>query len=196
MVFPDSPLVSVVIGAGATNIINWAFASCANLAHVTIGSGITTIGHHVFSECTSLTHVTIPPGVIMIGHDAFKSCSNLTRVYFAGKPPGSMGNAVFSSTPATLCIYYLPAFASFWPDTFAYRSTKLWNPAFTHTALTAGQISCTVTGAPPIPIAFEATTNLATGPWVRLQTTTLTDTSLILHDSSSQPARFYRIVGP
>jgi hypothetical protein len=188
-------LTKATLGNGVTAIGNSAFYLCANLANVTFGTDLTTIGEAAFAHCSNLTNVTIPGNVTNIDYGAFNGCTALARVYFAGNPP-TPGPGVFASAPAT--IYYLPAYASFWPATFAYCPTKLWNPDFTATDFTAGQISCTVTGSPTIPIAFEATTNLTTGPWLRLQTTALTSTSLVLHDpdSTNYPTRFYRIIGP
>jgi hypothetical protein len=185
----------VTIPSNVTTIGEMAFYWCTFLARVTIPDSVTTIGIGAFYYCPGLTFVTIPNSVTTIGDYAFYNCTSLWRVYFAGnKPPAA--NDVFMFTSAT--IYYLPAYASTWPSTFAGRPTKLWNPAFSDIALSAGQVSCTVTGSPPIHISLEATTNLTTGPWLRLQTTALTSTSLVLHDpdSTNYPTRFYRIIGP
>ena len=160
-----------------------------------VPDSVTCIQMDAFERSAGLTSVIIPQSVTNIGFFAFYKCSSLLRTYFLGAPPTGP-QFIFSDSPATL--YYLPAFAPYWPSTYGDRPTKLWNPAFTSTALAAGAVSCTVTGSPPIPIAMEATTNLTTGPWVRLCTTNLTNNSLDLHDpdSSSHPARFYRIIGP
>ncbi|MDD5705173.1 MAG: leucine-rich repeat domain-containing protein [Kiritimatiellae bacterium] len=188
-------LSNVTIPSSVTTIGDNAFENCTSLSNVTIPSSVTYLGNWAFAHCTSLTNVTIPSSVTTIGSFLFYHCTALSSVYFAGIPPAS-GWSLFVSSPATL--YYLPAFASSWPATYADRPTKLWNPSFTEPAFTAGAISCSVTGSPPIPIALEATTNLTTGPWVRLCTTNLTDNSITLPDPdfSSHPTRFYRIVGP
>jgi hypothetical protein len=190
-----SNLSRIVIPDNITTIADYTFGHCTSLTNISIGSSVTNIGNYAFDSCSKLAGVTIPDSVTAIGGGAFFSCISLTSVYFRVAPP-TAGSSVFTSAPATL--YYLPAYASSWPATYADRPTKLWNPAFTGTAQAAGAISCTVTGSPPIPIALEATTNLATGLWVRLCTTNLANNSIILHDpdSSSHPARFYRIVGP
>ncbi|MDD5708271.1 MAG: leucine-rich repeat domain-containing protein, partial [Kiritimatiellae bacterium] len=188
-------LTSIAIPSGVTTIGGFAFYGCTSLTSVTIPSSVPSIGFSIFYGCSALSSVTIPDSVTSIDYYAFTYCTSLDSVYFAGLPP-TPGFFVFSSTPAT--IYYLPAFASSWPATYADRPTRLWNPVFTDTALAAGAISCSVTGSPPIPIALEATTNLTTGPWVRLCTTNLTDSSITLPDPdfSSHPTRFYRLVGP
>ena len=160
----------------------------------TIPAGVTSIGNYAFQSCTSLASVTIPDSVTNIGSGTFQDSTILQRVYFAGDAP-TPGTAVFLSTPAT--IYYLPNTTG-WGSTYADRPTVLWNPTFTAMAFGVGQVSCTVTGTPAIPVAFEAATNLITGPWLRLHTTNLTADSLdfIDPDSTNYPARFYRISGP
>ncbi len=190
-------LTGVTVPSSVITIGYEAFSGCLNLTRVTTPASVTTIGDSAFKLCTSLASVTIPASATTIGQAAFFNCTSLQRVYFARTPP-SVGEYAFGGIVPTPTLYYLPDYASSWPSTFADCDTKLWNPVFTKTAITDGVISCTVTGSPPIPIALEATTNLAVGPWVRLCTTNLTDNSIILRDpaSTNYPARFYRIIGP
>ncbi len=213
-----SGLRTVTVGAGVTNIGDQAFMHCSALTNVVLGSRVRTIGEYAFHNCTGLTRVTIPENVTTIGNSAFYDCPSLASVtigggvasmadyafaqcpglgtvYFAGPPPASVGTNTFWNTPATL--YYLPAFAADWPPVHAGRPTHVWNPAFA-ALCPGGQIALTVTGTPPLPVALEATTNLAAGPWVRLCTTNLTAGTLILADPAAAglPARFYRLVGP
>ena len=196
MVEPDSSSFSSVDGVlfdkPKATLLQYP---CGKVGRYLIPDSVTSIQYDAFNRSTGLTSVTIPQSVTNIGFFAFYKCSSLVRAYFLGVPPTGP-QYIFSDTPATL--YYLPAYASSWPATYGDRPTKLWNPAFNGTTLAAGAVSCTVTGSPPIPIAMEATTNLTTGPWVRLCTTNLTNNSITLHDpnSSSYPARFYRIIGP
>ncbi|MDD5706948.1 MAG: hypothetical protein PHR35_13580 [Kiritimatiellae bacterium] len=107
----------------------------------------------------------------------------------------------FRISPSTIPPRYLhpyPAAGNCSTLLLAYCSGTISQYFATSAGVTAGAVSCTVTGSPPIPIAIEATTNLATGPWLRLCTTNLTATSLEIHDpdTSSHPARFYRLIGP
>jgi hypothetical protein len=188
-------LASVTLPENVTNIGDYAFSECPRLTSVTLPDSVTTIGAGAFNACIRLPNLTIPGHVTTIGAGAFNWCLSLSRVYFAGSAPAT-GSSAFSSAPATL--YYLPSHASSWPSSYADRPTKLWNPTFTATDFAADAISCTVTGSPPIPIAFETTTNITSGPWLRLATTNLDSESVVLHDpdSTNYPARFYRIVGP
>lgn len=214
-------LSSIMISTSVTHIGDHAFHSCVSLPSITISTGVTHIGNYAFFNCISLTSVTISDSIIHIGEWTFSNCSslssvnifgsfthisdyafayssNLKSIYCAGNPPviEFTDLDVFSETEATL--YYLPAFVSIWPSTLGGRPTKLWDPVFSDTTLTDGQVLLTVTGTPTIPIAFEATTNLNSSTWVRLCTTNLINNAVLLRDltATNYPARFYRIVGP
>ncbi len=111
-----------------------------------------------------------------------------------------IGSSVFSSTPATL--YYLPAFATSWPATFAGRPTLCWNPTFNPASpprFASDRFGFNLAGTPDIPVKVEATTNLASGVWTPVTNANLNSSgSLLFTDpaSSTLPARFYRIVFP
>ncbi len=62
---------SVVIEDGVTNVGDWAFIGCTNLASVTIPKNVTRIGEYSFDRCTSLEGLDIPGGVTSIGKYAF-----------------------------------------------------------------------------------------------------------------------------
>ena len=142
-------MTSVTIPDSVTNIGSEAFYYCTALTSVTIGNSVTTIGKNAFNNCTALTSVTIPDSVTTIGEYAFCLCPALRRVYFAGNAP-TPGTALFKKTPATL--YYLPAFASTWPSTFADRPTVLWNP--TTATLATGSLDFTDPDATNYPARF------------------------------------------
>ncbi len=78
----------VMIGNDVSNISDYAFFRCDNLASITIGSSVTSIGRDAFSGCTGLISVTIPNSVTDIGYGAFYGCSNLVFV--------TIGNSVFN----------------------------------------------------------------------------------------------------
>ena len=71
---------SVVIEAGVTSIVDYAFYGCSSLASVTIPNSVTSIGYDAFYGCSSLASVTIPDSVTTIGDWAFYNCSSLTSV--------------------------------------------------------------------------------------------------------------------
>jgi hypothetical protein len=60
--FRGSPLTSIVIPEGVTDIGNEAFSNCAKLVSVALPESLKRTGHSVFKECASLVDVTIPPG--------------------------------------------------------------------------------------------------------------------------------------
>jgi len=191
-------LTVVAIPAGVTNIGSGAFYFCTGFTAVTIPDSVITIEDSAFSFCTNLASVTIGNGVTTIGEWAFAYSANLQRVYFAGSPPETFGSSVFDDADNVI-VYYLPgdiAWSSF--QDFADRPVVLWNPEFTTVGLSAGTLSCTITGTTNIPILVETCTDLVAAAWSPLQTTNLTTGSFDFTDpnSTNYPARFYRITGP
>ena len=96
-------ITSVVIeAANMTNIGNFAFRSCTNLATVTLGASVTTIGTSAFDNCSAIaepiynSHVfvkmpnawlgthggdyVIVDGTELIYSSAFEDCTNLTSI--------------------------------------------------------------------------------------------------------------------
>jgi len=73
-------IIKIVIGAGVTNIGNYAFFECRNLTEVNIPNSVTTIGNNVFNDCSNLTSITIPNSVTTIGNGTFANCRSLTEV--------------------------------------------------------------------------------------------------------------------
>lgn len=70
----------VVIEDGVTNIGDWAFSCCQNLASIIIPNSVTSIGRAAFYDCSSLTSITIPNSVTSIGKDAFYYCKGLASI--------------------------------------------------------------------------------------------------------------------
>ncbi|MBQ7545910.1 MAG: leucine-rich repeat domain-containing protein [Clostridia bacterium] len=71
---------AVMIGSGVTNISDYAFQDCANLAAVSIPDSVFFIGNSAFCGCSALTGVTIPGGVECINSKAFFGCTSLTGI--------------------------------------------------------------------------------------------------------------------
>ena len=99
-------MTRVKIPEGVTEIGEYAFHRCWQLAEVTLpqslqklGEGaigynesltsirlpenLTAIAENTFSICSSLVEVYIPASVVSIDKEAFHGCEALTRVYFA-----------------------------------------------------------------------------------------------------------------
>lgn len=191
----DTALPCIVIPEGIKTLPYEALFRCAALTNVSLPSTLTSIDVSAFDNCTSLPSIVIPANVTNLSTFAFYGCTRLKNVYFAGPAP-SYGSMVFQLAD-NATVYYGPGTGT-WGSTYADRPTRLWNPDFSGIVYTNGIIACTVTGAPPIPVALETTTNLVAGPWTRLVTTNLVTTSMVLADgvSSNVANRFYRVVGP
>jgi hypothetical protein len=206
-------MTGVVIPNGITSVGDYAFQYCATLTSIAIPDSVTNIGDYAF-DCysipvppfgtpyfSSLTNLTIGTGVTDIGTNAFYGCTNLGGILFEGSPPTIAGSIDFSvqwwATPEpVLCflnVYYLPGTTG-WGPTFAGSPALPWNPTPRSASVHGEQFSFDIIGTTNIPIALEASTNLAAGPWVPLQTCTLTNG--LLHftdpDFTNHPSRFYR----
>lgn len=78
--FPDSPLVTVVIGDEVETLPNGFFADCTMMESVSLPDAIPTIGRETFEGCSSLKAIAIPSSVTNIGENAFAGCESLSRV--------------------------------------------------------------------------------------------------------------------
>jgi len=116
-----------------------------------------------------------------------------------GNAPSVGGLNMFCNADAT--IYYLPE-STGWEPTFAGRPTVLWNPSIQtadeNFGIRPNGFGFNIIGTTNIPIVIEACTNLASGVWLPLCTTNLTDTAFDFTDSewANHPRRFYRIRWP
>ncbi len=194
--FPSGKALSYVIPDSVTSIGEAAFMWCTELTSVMIPDTVTRIGGYAFDGCWGLTSVKIPGGVTNIGDSAFGNCRALQRMYCAGDAPYLGGNAFFLCEE--LSIYYMANATNGWRTSYGGRPALLWNPTFSALDISEGVVSCTVTGTPTIPVAWEASTNLSAGPWLRLQTTNLVGGMFEFLDpeAADTPIRFYRMVGP
>ncbi len=73
-------ILSVTIGNSVTNIVHYAFDSCASLTSVRIPDSVTSIDEGAFEYCNGLTDIAIPDSVTSIGESAFQNCTRLTGV--------------------------------------------------------------------------------------------------------------------
>lgn len=93
----DSELiVEVILSDGITNIGNYAFNLCHNLASINIPNSVKSIGVFAFRECESLTSITIPNSVTSIGNEAFIYCTSLTSITIPNSVT-SIGDFAFSA---------------------------------------------------------------------------------------------------
>jgi hypothetical protein len=207
-------LTNLTIGNHVTFIGASAFSVCPNLTRVVIPDSVTWIDEGlldwggpvgVFGRCTSLTNVTVGSGLAYLGGGAFVFCPNLTGVYFRGNAPaldGSMfGQRIFDYSDSVI-VYYLGGTTG-WVSTYAGRPTMLWNAAVaTHdgsVGMQQGRFGFNIAGTPDIPLVVEASSNPSQGPWVALESCTLTNGLLRFSDPDSTntwPARFYRVRWP
>jgi hypothetical protein len=201
--FPEGKGGAYTIPNSVTSIEAWAFENCASLASVTIGNSVTNIPSLAFVFCRGLTNVVLLASGINIEDDAFAQCSGLTSLLFEGNAPrGGDGCAFVDGEFAT--IYYMPGTTG-WGNgvsdsggLFRDLPAVLWNPAVQAASVRNNRLNFDITGTTNIPVVVEASTNLAGGVWVPLQSGTLTNGLLRFTDPvwTHYPTRFYRIGFP
>lgn len=69
------------IGEGITDLCDYAFADCQNLAKIQLGKNISGIGQLAFYNCKSLVSIHIPAMTKSIGINAFSMCQNLEHIH-------------------------------------------------------------------------------------------------------------------
>ncbi len=97
---------SYIIPNNVTNIGDYAFSSCGNLANISIPYSVTNIGNHTFSHCSNLTSITIPDKVSSIGDAAFWNCESLTSITIPNSVT-SIGANAFLHCESLTDVYYL-----------------------------------------------------------------------------------------
>jgi hypothetical protein len=160
-----------------------------------IPDSVTRIMDSAVAYSYGLTSMTMGRGLTNIGAAAFQNCIGLRNMYFKGGAPTLGVNALVNCSGLTL--YYLPTATNGWTSSLGGRPALLWNPTCSTIREAAGVVSCTVTGTPTIPVAWEATSNVTAALWWRLQTTNLVGGTFEFSDpeATNAPARFYRVVG-
>jgi hypothetical protein len=113
-----------------------------------------------------------------------------------GNAPANVGCNPFGSLDG-VTFFYLPGTAG-WGGSFAGRPAVLWDPAIDRFGVTANGFGFRVAATADLPIVAEASTDLAGGAWVPLQSASLADGCFEFVDPgwTSHAARFYRIVPP
>jgi hypothetical protein len=199
--FYASALSSVTIPGSVTNLSGSPFEYCGSLTNVTIAEGVNSIGNYAFFECRNLVNITIAGSVTNLDYDAFYQCVKLAGVYFIGNAPVSDPSAFASDTNAA--VYYLPGTAG-WAgfSTNTGVPSILWNPQIqtgvTGFGVQSNQFGFNITGTAYINVVVEASTNLAAGSWLPLQTVTLTSGSAYFSEplQANGLGRFYRLSPP
>ena len=163
----------------------------------TIPDGTKNIGTNAFPLWMRLTFLTVPATVTNIADQALISSSVLAGIFFQGSAP-DIGPSTFSGDTAT--IYYLPGTTG-WSSPFGGLSAVLWNPqaqtADGNFGVKSDQFGFNITGTANIPIVIQTSTNAA-GPWLPLQSISLTNSSVYFSDPqwNDYSSRYYRISSP
>jgi hypothetical protein len=168
-----------------------------------IPAGVHTIGESAFYGCYLITNITIPSSTASIESGAFSGCARLVGVYFQGDAP-VLGVSVFGTFLPVVTYptcYYLPGTIG-WSGTFGGCTTVPWRlpyPLILTTPSTfgvqSGGFGFTVSWATNLSVVVEASTNLSSPLWQRVQTNTLTNGAWHFTDlqSSNFSDRFYRV---
>ena len=85
--FEASPIKTITIPEGITEIGFFAFYDCTDLHTVKLPDTLTHIKEYAFRGCTSLAQLTVPASVETIDHGAFEGCSALYSVTVAEENP-------------------------------------------------------------------------------------------------------------
>ena len=116
-------LQNVSLAEGLTEIGNFSFRSCAQLAAINIPSTVTRIGSNAFYNCFLIQAVTLPAGLTEIGDYAFNSCAGLSSLKCLAMTPPTCGAYPFGNTH--IVSYndpvYVPATA-----VTAYQGATVW----------------------------------------------------------------------
>ncbi|MBQ4198397.1 MAG: leucine-rich repeat protein, partial [Kiritimatiellae bacterium] len=111
-----TPLKSVVIPEGVTNVSNNAFYYCSNLESVTLPGTLQNIGVNAFCYCHALREIIVPASVESIGSHAFAWCNSLEAAYVPARLESMVQDAsVFNGSDNVRVFYYdgdVPQFTS------------------------------------------------------------------------------------
>jgi hypothetical protein len=195
---------NVTIPDFVTEIGVEAFSNPGTLTSVTIPSSVTTIDYEAFAGCGHLVGVTIyGSSITTIGDDAFVD-DRLLSVYCTGNAPPNSPNG-YNSFPVEFgaTAYYL-AGTSGWATFSANTAiqTVLWNPPVVanngNPGTPGNPFGFTITGSTNLPVLVEASTNLADGTWIPVQSCIITNGSFYFTDPAwtNYPSRFYKVVLP
>jgi len=169
----------------------------ALVTSLTLPSSVTSIGAYAFSSCPGLTNVTIAGSLTNLGEYAFAYCSSLKCFFFMGQAPPVMSLLAFRNPNAGGAsgeegpIWRLPGTTGWNP----FLDVRVWDAALTGATVQGDEFILEVTAAGGVPVLVEASTNVATGPWVPLRATSPAPDLFYIPDPEwrSYPARFYRV---
>ena len=88
-------LASITIPETVNSLGEGAFMGCSSLSSVNIPDGVTVLEDNVFRGCESLTSIVIPEGVTSIGDYAFENCRNLSGSIVIPENVESIGTSAF-----------------------------------------------------------------------------------------------------
>jgi len=163
-----------------------------------VPNGISTIGAQAFAY-SSLSSVTLPASVTSIQDYGFAYSKKLATATFLGNPPTFDATAFVGDN--LLQFLYLPS-ATGWTTPLQGVPALLWNAVIQSGAsspvIVNNNLAFTITGTSNINVSVQSTTNLATGPWLPVQTLALTNGSAIFSVpvNTNIPASFFQLSTP
>ena len=83
----------VVVKGDVTNIGDWAFWGCGNLASVSLPDSVTRIGSYAFTGCANLPKLNFPKKLVTIENESFENCRKLTEIKLPDNVTSIGGNA-------------------------------------------------------------------------------------------------------
>ena len=128
----SSWIKSITISEGITNVSDYAFFNCNNVASVKIGGSVTEIGEQAFAYCTSISEITIPSNVKCIQALAFLECSNLSELTIENGVE-EIGSGAFRDDPKLTSVKIPESVTTFGTFAFAYHKTDTKTPGFSIT---------------------------------------------------------------
>jgi hypothetical protein len=168
-----SSVNGVLFNQSLTTLVEYPAGAGGSYA---IPATVTDIADYAFYDCANLASVTIPGSVTSIGKFAFWDFSGLTGLYFAGNAPSTVGSDILYTNNVTA--WYLPC-ATGWSNTFAGVPAVLWNPLIqaggSSFGISNGNFGFNITNTVNPTVVVEACTNLANPVWTPLQTLTLSN---------------------
>jgi len=75
-----NPAEEIRLPDSVTEIGDYAFENCSQLARINLPEGIETIGDHAFAGCTALQEISLPGSLRELGPYAFNYCTGLRSI--------------------------------------------------------------------------------------------------------------------
>ncbi|MGN1042449.1 MAG: leucine-rich repeat protein [Christensenellales bacterium] len=86
----------ITLGAGITEVEEYAFSGARNLKSVTFGDNVVTVKSHAFEDCYGLEEAVFGKSLSSIGDYAFFGCRNLASVDLTGASVAKVGAYAFA----------------------------------------------------------------------------------------------------